>query len=87
MSPLLVDLIADAPDYYRRMVAVAPDEVAQVAFVPLVEITTVVIFVFLLAPHIESLVHDHYAQRVAHVEQLGRGRIMGSAHGVGAHLL
>ena len=38
-------------------------------------------------PGVERLVHDQHAQAVGGLQQLGRGRVVAGADGVGAHLL
>ncbi len=85
--PLLEYFVADAVDDYRGMVAVAAYEVGEVALVPFVEIARVVVRGFLLAPHVEGLVHDEYAHAVTQVEHFGSGWIVGGTIGVGTHLL
>ncbi len=58
---LITDLVARAPQYHARMIAVAVDNVHQVAFMPLVEVVTVPVgadLAFGYRPLIEWLVHD-----------------------------
>ena len=86
VAPLLEHLIADAPHDDRRMIAVAQQHIAQVALVPLVEVSRVVVGGLALAPHVKALVHHHQAHAVAEVEQLGGRRIVRHSYGVCTHV-
>ena len=86
-GPLLQDLVTDAPYQDRRMVTVAPHHVGEVALMPLIEEAGIVVLRLPSAPHVETLVHDDEAHRVAHIEQLRSGRIMTATDGVDTHLL
>ena len=84
---LIGNLIAGAPQHNAGMVAIAADEVSQVALVPLIEVEMVAILdlSFGHAPLVEGLIHDEKAQAVAQVEKLGGEGIMAGADGVRAH--
>ena len=69
------------------MIAVAKDEVGEVALKPLVEVVCVVVLRLRAVPHVESLVHDDEAHRVAHGEQLRSRRVVGTANAVASHVL
>ena len=61
-------------------------EVGDVARGPLVEEAGVAVLALGIDPHVETLGHDHHAQRVAEVHlQLG-GHVVGGADGIAAHL-
>ena len=86
-GPLLQHLVTYRPHKDARMVAVAQDEVGEVALMPLVEEAGIVVLGFAAAPHIKRLVHDNEAHRVAHIEQFGSRRVMTGTDGIDAHLL
>ena len=85
IRPLFEHFIADAPDEDGGMVAVAEYQVGQIAFVPVVEVTGIVMGCFSFPPHIECLVHHDEAHTVAKVEQFRCGRVMGTTDAVTAH--
>ena len=87
VAPLLQHLVADAPHEDGGMVAVAADEVGQVALVPFIEVAGIVVRRLLLAPHVEGLIHHDEAHAVAEVQQLRCGRVVRTADAVAAHLL
>ena len=74
-SALFGLLIADGPNHHARMVTVAADQAFELAQA------------LGIRRHHAGLVHHQHAQTVAGVKQLGRGRIVGSAVGIRAHLL
>src|ERR1700712_3862607 len=53
MIALLHDFIANTPDHYARMVAIAKDLIFEVAFVPLLPIKVVVKRILLFLPNIK----------------------------------
>ena len=65
--PLLKHLVTDAPHEDGRMVTVAEDEIREVALVPLVEETGIVVLRLLTAPHIKRLVHNDQTHRITHI--------------------
>ena len=69
------------------MVPVAANEVGDVTLGPLVEVLVVALRHLADGPLVEGLRHDQEAHPVAQVEELGRGRIVRGADGVGAHRL
>ncbi len=87
MSPLLKHFIAYAPHDYGRMVAIAAYDISEVTLMPLVEIARIVTFGLFLAPHIESLVHNHKPHAVTEVKKFRSRRIMRTSYGVDTHLL
>ena len=85
--PLLEHLVAYRPHQDARVVAVAQDEVGEVALVPLVEEAGVVVLGLAAAPHVERLVHHDESHRVAHGQQFRGRRVVARADGVHAHRL
>ena len=69
------------------MVTVAEDEIREVALVPLVEETGIVVLRLLTAPHIKRLVHDDDTHRVAHIQEFRCRGIMRRAYAVHTHCL
>ena len=69
------------------MVAVAADEVAEVALVPLVVEAGVVELGLALAPHVEGLVVDEESHVVSKLQELRRRGIVRSAYGVDSEAL
>ncbi len=62
--PLFENLVADAPYYHGRMVAVTPHEVGEVTFMPLVKISGIVVGGLLSAPHVKGLIHHEKSHAV-----------------------
>ena len=83
--PLLKYLISNAPDENRRVVAVAFDEIFEVALVPFVEVGGVVELGFAFAPNVGEIGHYDESHLVAEVEQLGGGCVVRGADAVAAH--
>ena len=69
------------------MVAVAENQVGEVALVPLVEEAGIVVLRLLTSPHIERFVHHDQSHRIAHIEQFGCWRIMRAADRIHTHRL
>ena len=84
-GPLFQHLVAYGPHQDAGVVAVAQHQVGQVALVPLVEETGVVVLRLFTPPHVETLVHDDEPHRVTHVQQLRSRGIVRRADGVDAH--
>ena len=85
VAPLLEDLVTDRPHEDGRMIAVAQHQVGEVALMPLVEEAGIVVLCLTASPHVEALVHYDDAHSVAHVQQLGCGRVMRAADGIDTH--
>src|SRR5208337_2249989 len=88
-SRLVADFVPSAPENYRRMVAIAADEILQVPLIPLIEVEAVAIAADLPLgdfPFIEGLVHYQKPQLVAEVEEFCRERVVAGADRVTAHL-
>src|ERR1019366_6196250 len=86
---LVADFVAGAPQYDARVIAVAVDEVLDVALVPLVEIVGVAVGADLTLadlPLVERLVHHQEAHAVAEVHEFGGVGIVAGADGIAAHL-
>src|ERR1035437_5662115 len=86
---LVADFVAGAPQYDARMIAVAVNEVLDVALVPLVEIVGVAVGADLsLAdlPLVERLVHHEEAHAVAEIQEFRCVGIVAGADGVASHL-
>src|SRR5260370_9223077 len=62
---LFRNFVADAPQNYAGMIAVAAHHVAQVPFRPLVVILTVSVRNLWNAPHVEGFIHDYHSQTMA----------------------
>ena len=62
-------------------------EVGDVARGPLVEEAGVAVLALGIDPHVETLGHDHHAQRVAEVHLQLRGHVVGGADSIAPHLL
>ena len=87
VAPLLQHFISDAPHKDGGVIAVAHDEIRQVALVPCIKIARVVVRRLAFPPHIEGFVHDDEAHPITEVQELGRGRIVRAADAVAPHLL
>ena len=74
--PLFEHLISYAPHEDAGMVAVAQDEVGQVALMPFVKETGIVVLSLFAPPHIKRLVHDDESHGVAHIQQFGCWRVV-----------
>src|SRR5208337_656624 len=88
-SRLVADFVPSAPENYRRMVAIAADEILQVPLIPLIEVEAVAIAADLPLgdfPFVEGLVHYQKPQFVAEVEEFRRVRVVAGADGVTPHL-
>src|ERR1019366_2527305 len=86
---LVADFVAGAPQYDARVIAVAVDEVLDVALVPLVEIVGVAVggdLTLADLPLVERLVHHQEAHAVAEVHEFGGVGIVAGADGIAAHL-
>ena len=83
--PLFENLVANAPHEDTGVVAVAQHQICEVALVPLLEETGIVVLCLLASPHVERLVHHDESHSVAHVQQFRSGRIMRTADAVHAH--
>ena len=89
VGELVGDFIAATPQHHGRMIAVAVDEIGDIALVPLVEDPGIAVAAHLsLAgfPFVEGLVHDQKAHAVAEVQELGRRRIVAGSDSIAAHL-
>ncbi len=86
MCPLVGNFIAHTPDDNAGMIPVAQHLVAQVAFVPLVEILRIIVFDFRKIPHVESFVHHQKPHAVGQIQELRIWRIVGGAQRIAAHV-
>ena len=88
LSPLLVHLVARAPQHHAGVIAIATDHGDDVALGPLVEVAAVGVSNRGLgdSPLVDELVHHQETHPVAQVQELGRGRIVRSPYGIAAHL-
>ena len=86
-GPLLEHLVTYRPHQYRRVITIAQHQIRQVALMPLVEETGIVVLCLLASPHIEALVHHDQSHRVAHIQQFRGWRIMRRADRVHTHRL
>ena len=84
---LLPHLVADGPEDDAGMVAVPPDQGDQILLHPFVEERGITVGLLGDSPGVRQLVHDEEAEPVAEVQQFRRGRIVGRADGIAAHLL
>ena len=85
--PLLKNLVSDAPHNDARMISVSSDHIPQINLMPLVEETRIIVRGLATAPHVESLVHNHKAHCVAHIQQLRCRRIVSASDSVTPHIL
>ena len=85
--PLLQYLIANRPHQYAGMVAVTQYHVCQVALMPLIEETGIVVLGLATSPHVKRLIHDNETHRVTHVQQFGSRWIVAGTDGIDTHLL
>ena len=84
--PLLENFVANRPHEYTRMISVAKDKVSEVALVPFVEESSIVVACLASAPHVETLVHNDESHRVAHVEEFGGRWIVRASYGIATHV-
>ena len=85
--PLLKHLVAYRPHQDRGVITVAQNQIRQVALVPLIKETGIVVLGFLAPPHVKALIHHNESHRVAHVQQLWCWGIMRGTNGVHTHRL
>ena len=69
------------------MIAVRQHQMGEVALAPFVEILRVTVLAFGIAPHVETLGHDHHSQRVVHLHLHLRGQVVGGSYGISSHVL
>ena len=68
IRPLLEYLVTNAPHQDRGVITVSQNQIREVALMPLVEKSGIVVLRLLASPHIERLVHDNQSHRVAHIQ-------------------
>lgn len=84
---LFVHFIAGAPEYNRRMVAVAAYQCPQILFVPFPEQRGIIAGFLAHGPAVEGLVHDEEAHLIGQIQQFGSRGVVGSADGIAAEAL
>ena len=83
---LLVDFVADTPEYYTGMVAIALHEINEIALVPLGIFTMIIIIGLAGGPAVECFVDHVESEFVAEVEQFRVRHVVRGADRVAAHL-
>ena len=89
-SPVKVDivnLIADAPDEHRGVIAVLPYPASEILFPPFLEIVAIIIIGFTFFPHIKTFCIEKKSHLITEFHQLHAGHIVGTADGVDTHIL
>jgi len=86
-SALIGNLVADAPHHHAGVVPVVAHQIRQVLFRPFVKIDMIAVFHLGGFPFVKSFGHDHHSHFVACPDQFGSRHVVGSADGIGAHLL
>ena len=87
-SPLAGYLVADGPHHHGGTVAVALHHVGDVFGGPLFEEGTIAVGRFRTeTPVIKGFNHQHHAQFIAQLHQLGSRHVVGGADGIGSHIL
>ena len=81
------NLIADAPHYHTRIVAIVVQHIHHIAFCPFVEVTVISVFTFGDVPFVERFDHHHESHFIAQFHEFGSRHIMGSTNGVASHIL
>ena len=74
--PLFQHFVAYRPHEDTGMITIAQHQIAQIALMPLVKETGIVVLCLTTSPHIETLIHHDDSHRVAHIQQFGSWRIM-----------
>ena len=87
LAPLLRNLVTDAPHDDARMVAVVLYQIGDILVAPILEELGIAILAFRINPHIETLCHDHHAERVADFHLHGRRHVVGGTDSIATHLL
>ena len=87
LTPLLRNLVTDAPHHDARMIAVVLYQIGDILIAPLLEELGVAVLAFRINPHIETLCHDHHTERVADFHLHGRRHVVGGTDGIATHLL
>ena len=67
------------------MITVTQNKVIQIALVPFIEVTGIIMCRFFLPPHIKSLIHHDKSHTITEIKQFGCGRIMGTTYAVASH--
>ena len=83
---LLRNLIAYAPHYDGRMIAMMQEEIGDILFSPFLEEACVAVLAFRILPHIKAFSHYHHAHRVAYLHLHLRRHIVGSADSITSHV-
>ena len=83
----VVYLVADAPHYNRRVVAVAAHPTRDILLKPVIEKSRVVKFGLGTLPHIEGLAVNEYSQLVTQLHESSSGHIMRCPYRVYTHFL
>src|SRR5215469_4907936 len=79
---LFVDLIADAPHDYARMISITADQRAQILVVPVREKEMIVTWPLGLRPAIEGFSHHYESHAVTQIQKLRRRWIVARANRV-----
>ena len=87
LTPLLRNLIADAPHDDAGVITMVLHQVGDVLVAPLLEELGIAILALGINPHIKTLSHDHHSQGVTKFHLQGGRHIMGCTDGIAAHLL
>jgi hypothetical protein len=69
------------------VIEIPGSHVLDIGVGPRLEEASVVVRVLPVVPTVEGLIHDQEAEAIGDIEQLGRGRVVGGAKPVGAHVL
>src|SRR5579863_1937091 len=78
-AALLANFIPDAPQNDAGMIAIAAGEIANIAFMPLIEKLGGAVRNFGDTPHVEGFVNDHETEPIRIFEQFRRWRIVTGA--------
>ena len=86
-STLIGYLITHTPHNYRRIIAIAANEVYDILLNPRFEVTVIAILHFSAFPLVKTLCHDHHAHLVTCLNEFRFGHVMGCTVGIASHIL
>ena len=80
------NLIADAPHYHTRIVAIVVQHIHHIAFCPFVEVTVISVFTFGDVPFVERFDHHHESHFITQFHEFGSRHVVGSTNGIASHV-
>ena len=83
--PLFEYLITYRPHKDTGVITVSQDKVSQIALMPLIEESGIIILSLTTTPHIKALVHHYDTHGIAHIQKFRSRRVMRTADGINTH--